>query len=92
MGIMEEKKLFKFKILILILYFFFCLVGLPLIFIFPPRKFLFTENSESDADKKYLFKNFVSDIYNNINSKLIDEIILTKKNEECPNDYEVLKI
>ena len=92
MGFMEEKKLFKFKILILILYFFFCLVGLPLIFIFPPRKFLFTENSESDAEKKYLFKNFVSDIYNNINSKLIDEIILTKKNEECPNDYEVLKI
>ena len=89
---LNEKKLFKIKILILILYFSFCFVGLPLIFIFPPRKFLFTEGSEDEEDKKYLFKNFVSEIYNNINMKLIDEIILTKKNEECPNDYEVLKI
>ena len=51
---LNEKKLFKIKILILILYFSFCFVGLPLIFIFPPRKFLFTEGSEDEEDKKYL--------------------------------------
>ena len=89
---LNEKREKKIKIIAIILYSTFCFVGLPLIFIFPPRKFLFTEDSESEEDKKYLFKNFVSEIYNNINMKLIDDIKLTKKNEECPNDYEILKI
>ena len=87
-----EKKLKKIKIITLILYTAFCFIGLPLIFIFPPREFLFTEGSESEEDKKFLFKNFVSDIYNNINKKLIDDITLTKQNEDCPSDYEVLNI
>ena len=87
-----EKKLKKIKIITLILYTAFCLIGLPLIFIFHPREFLFTEGSESEEDKKFLFKNFVSDIYNNINKKLIDDIILTSETETCPNDYEILKI
>ena len=87
-----EKKLKKIKIITLILYTAFCFIGLPLIFIFPPREFLFTEGSESEEDKKFLFKNFVSEIYNNINTKLIDDIILTNQSEKCPNDYEVLNI
>ena len=89
---LNEKKEKKIKIITIIFYFAFCFVGLPLIFIFPPRKFLFTEDSESEEDKKYLFKNFVSEIHNNINMKLIDDIKLTKKNEECPDDYEILNI
>ena len=88
----NEKKEKKIKTITIIIYSAFCLIGFPLIFIFHPRKFLFTEGSESEEDKKYLFKNFVSDIYNNINKKLIDDITLTKQNEDCPNDYEVLNI
>ena len=88
----NEKKEKKIKTITIIIYSAFCLIGFPLIFIFHPRKFLFTENSESEEDKKYLFKNFVSDIYNNINKKLIDDITLTKQNEDCPSDYEVLNI
>ena len=88
----NEKKEKKIKTLTIIFYSAFCFIGLPLIFVFPPRKFLFTEDSESDEDKKYLFKNFVSEIYNNINMKLIDDITLTKQNEKCKSGYEVLNI
>jgi len=88
----NEKKYFKMKIIIIILYIVFCLIGFPLIFIFPPRKYLFTEDSIDDEDKKYLFKNFVSEIHDNINKKLIKKITMTKENEECPENFETLSI
>ena len=88
----NEKKYLKMKIIIIILYIVFCLIGFPLIFIFPPRKYLFTEDSIDEEDKKYLFKNFVSEIHDNINKKLIKKITLTKENEECPEDFETLSI
>ena len=90
--IITRKKYFRMKIIILVLYLVFCLVGLPLIFIFPPRKFLFDEDSQDYADKFYLFKNFVSDVHDNINKKLIENMTLTKENEECPAGFETLVI
>ena len=88
----RETHLFKYKIIIIILYLIIGILGLPLLFIFPPRKFLFKDDSEDDENKKYLFQNFVSEIYDNINKPLINNITLTKDNEECPKDYETLKI
>ena len=83
----------RLQIALLIIYAIICSVGLPLIFIFPPRKyFLFKKDSTKDENKKYLFKNFVSEIYNNINMPLIRNITYTNENEECPYDYEMLQI
>ena len=83
----------RLQIALLIIYAIICSVGLPLIFIFPPRKyFLFKKDSIEDENKKYLFKNFVSEIYNNINMPLIRNITYTNENEECPYDYEMLQI
>ena len=47
-----EKNNFRIKIILIILYIVFCLIGFPLIFIFPPRKYLLTEDSICDEDKK----------------------------------------
>lgn len=88
----NSSKYFKYKIIIIILYLIFCLVSLPLIFIFPPRKFLITNDSLENENRKYLFENFVSEIVDNINKPLIDDITLTKDDEECPDDYEILKV
>ena len=41
---MENNQYFKIKIIILTIYFIFEIVGLPLIFFFPPRDFLFTKD------------------------------------------------
>ena len=87
-----EKNNFRIKIILIILYIVFCLIGFPLIFIFPPRKYLFTEDSIDEEDKKYLFKNFVSEIHDNINKKLIRNITLTKENDDCPEYFETLSI
>ena len=67
----RERKYFRIKIIILVFYIVFCLVGFPLIFIFPPRNFLFNDDSADDADKMFLFKNFVTETYDNINKNLI---------------------
>ena len=61
----------------------FCLIGFPLIFIFPPRKYLFTEDSIVEEDKKYLFKNFVSEIHDNINKQLITTKNLKRRRSKC---------
>ena len=90
--ILKETEILIIKIIIVIIYAIFCLVGLPLIFIFPPRKFLFKENNGDDENKKYLFQNFAAEIYDNINKPLINNITLTKDNKECPNDYETLEV
>ena len=82
----------KIKIIILIFYFLFCFVGFSLIFIFPPRKFLFTDNNENDENKKYVFKNFAPEIYNNLNRQLISDIRLTKPGENCSNINDTLII
>ena len=87
-----EKNNFRIKIILIILYIVFCLIGFPLIFIFPPRKFLFSEDSIDEENKKYLFKNFVSEIHDNINKKLIRNITLTKENDDCPENFETLSI
>ena len=84
----NEKKYLKMKIIIIILYIVFCLIGFPLIFIFPPRKYLFTEDSIDEEDKKYLFKNFVSEIHDNINKKLIKKITLTKNVQRISKLYQ----
>ena len=89
---MENNQYFKIKIIILTIYFIFEIVGLPLIFFFPPRDFLFAKDSEEDEDKKYLFKHFVSEIHDNINKQLITNFIFTKDNEECPEDFTTLAI
>jgi len=88
----REKKYFRRKIIILVFYLIFCLIGLPLIFIFPPRKFLFKDNSVDDADRMFVFKNFVSEIHDNINKNLIQNMTLTKENEECPSGFETLVV
>ena len=85
------KKYFEYKIFVLILYLVICTVGFPLLFFFHPRNFLFEENSVNDEDKKYLFKNFVSEIYDNINKRLIKNITMVGENEECPKDFETFK-
>ena len=82
----------KIKITILIFYFLFCFVGFSLIFIFPPIKFLFTDNDENDENKKYVFKNFAPEIYNNLNRQLISDIRLTKPGENCSNINDTLII
>ena len=88
MVVMKKKR----KIIILVFYSVFCLIGLPLIFIFPPRKFLFKDDSADDADRMFVFKNFVSEIHDNINKNLIQNMTYTKENEECPSDFETLVI
>ena len=86
------KKYFRIKNLILLFYLVFCLIGLPLIFIFPPRNFLFKDDSEDDADRMFLFKNFVTETYDNINKNLIQNMTCTRENEECPSDFETLVV
>ena len=88
MVVMKKKR----KIIILVFYSVFCLIGLPLIFIFPPRKFLFKDDSADDADRMFVFKNFVSEIHDNINKNLIQNMTYTKENEECPSDFETLVV
>ena len=88
----RERKYFRIKIIILVFYIVFCLVGFPLIFIFPPRNFLFNDDSADDADKMFLFKNFVTETYDNINKNFIQNMTYTKENEECPEDFETLVI
>ena len=90
--VIGQKNNFRIKIVILVFYLVFGLIGLPLIFIFHPRNFLFEDNSPDDANKIYLFKNFASEIYDNINKKLIENMTLTKENETCPEDFETLVI
>ena len=90
--LVRERNYFRMKIIILVFYIVFCLVGLPLIFIFPPRNFLFNDNSADDADKMFLFQNFVSETYDNINKNFIQNMTYTKENEECPKDFETLVV
>ena len=82
----------KYKIIVIILYFFFSLPGLSILFLFPPQKLLFNENSEDDKIKLSLFKFFVKNIYENIKKPLIKEMIFTEENEACPTDFEELVI
>lgn len=87
----NNKKICKYKIISLILYLVICIVGFPLLFYFHPKNYLFKENSVGDEDKKYLFKNFVSEIYDNINKRLIKNITMAGENKECPKDFETFK-
>ena len=82
----------KRKLIIIGIYFVFCIALLPLIYIFYPRTFLFSENSQNDEDKKYLFQTFASEIHDNINKSLISDIQLIQKDEKCPDGYELLNI
>ena len=88
----NNKKILKFKIISLILYLVICIVSFPLLFYFHPKNDLFKKNSVEDEDKKYLFKNFVSEIYDNINKRLIKNITMVGENKECPKDFETFKI
>ena len=82
----------KRKLIIIGIYFVFCIALLPLIYIFYPRTFLFSENSQNDEDKKYLFQTFASEIHDNINKSLISDIQLIQKDEKCSDGYELLNI
>ena len=85
-------KEFYYKIAGIILYFIFSLSGLSILLYFSPRSLLFNEKSKEDKNKLFLFKNFITIIYENINKNFIYNISLTNENEECPDDFEVLSI
>ena len=82
---------FKYKLLGILFYFIFSLAGLSILFIFPPRKLLFTE-SENDKIKQNLFKDFVKITYENINKPLIKNMTLTPENVSCEEGFEELII
>ena len=87
----EHKKEKIYKFIGIIFYFIFSLSGLSILFIFPPKKFLFA-NSYEDEVKKELYKNFVKIVYDNINKPLIKDIQYSKENEPCPTGFEELII
>ena len=84
-------KKYRYKILGVILYLVFSLAGLSILFIFPPRKLLFTEN-ENDKIKLKLFKDFAKMTYENIDKPLIQNMTLTQENEPCEEGFEELII
>ena len=86
----SQKKDFIQKLISIILYAILNLIGFPIIFLFPPRYLLFSEKSEKDKIKLILFRDFSKSIYENINTPLIKDLILTE--EDCPNNYETLTI
>ena len=88
MGLKQKNEL-TYKFIGIFFYFIFSLSGLSILFIFPPKKFLFT-NSYEDEVKQELYKNFVRMVYDNINKPLIKEIQYSKENEPCPNGFEEL--
>ena len=88
MGLKHKNEL-TYKFIGIFFYFIFSLSGLSILFIFPPKKFLFT-NSYEDEVKQELYKNFVRMVYDNINKPLIKEIQYSKENEPCPNGFEEL--
>ena len=77
------------KFIAIISYFIFSLSGLSIIFIFSPKKLLFS-NSYEDEIKQDLFKTFVKIVYDNINKTLIKEIQYSKENETCQTGFEEL--
>ena len=82
----------KYKIIALILYLIISLPGLSIIFLFPPKKLLFNENSENNRMKQSLFKDFVKNIYENIKKPLIKEMRFSEEFKPCPDDFEELVI
>ena len=80
----------KYKILGIFLYFFSSLAGLSILFLYSPRKLLLDENKETEIIKLNLYKDFAKSIYDNINTPLIKNLILTKDNENCPKNFEKL--
>jgi len=86
----SSKKVFIQKIISIILYVIFNLIGFPLLFLFSPRNLLYNEKSENDKIKLILFRDFSKSIYENINTPLIKNLIITE--EACPNNYETLTI
>ena len=91
MGNKNGKEL-QYKIAGIIIYCIFSLSGLSILLYFSPRSLLFNEKSEDDINKLFLFKNFITMIYENINKSFIYNISLTNENEECPEDFEILSI
>ena len=89
MSFKRKLKELIMKIVGAIFYFIFSLSGLSILFIFSPKKLLFT-NSYEDELKQELYKNFVRIVYDNINKPLIKEIQYSKENEPCPNGFEEL--
>ena len=81
----------KYKFVGILLYFIFSLSGFSLLFVFPPKNLLF-EDTEKDEMKKYLFKNFLKIVYDNINAGFIKNITFTKENEDCPEEFDALII
>ena len=91
MSLKRKLKELIMKIVGAIFYFIFSLSGLSILFLFPPKKFIFT-NSYEDELKQELYKNFCKIVYDNINKPLIKEIQYSKENEPCPNGFEELII
>ena len=82
----------KYKLIGIILYFIISLAGLSILFIFSVSNILFSDNSKENKYKIYLFKNFVKDIYTNLNKSFIQNITLTEENKTCPEGFEELLI
>ena len=82
----------KYKLIGIILYLIISLVGFSILFIFSRSNILFSNNSKEDKYKIYLFKNFVKDIYTNLNKSFIQNITLTEENKTCPEGFEELLI
>ena len=86
------KNAFIYKLVGVILYFFFSLGGISILLLFPPKDLLFNEKSKEKKIKLNLYKNFAKSIYENINTPLIKNFILTEDNESCPENFEKLII
>ena len=89
MALKRKIKELIYKFIGIIFYFIFSLAGLSILFIFPPKKLLFTDSYEDEV-KQELFKNFVKIVYDNINKPLIKEMQYSKENEPCPDGFEEL--
>ena len=88
---MENRKK-NFNLIVTLLYFIISLPGFSILFIFPPRKLLFNKNDKNYENKIYLFKNFVKNIYENINKPFIQNISLIdeNRNEKCNDDEKLI--
>ena len=84
------KNAFEYKLIGVILYFFSSLAGLSILFLYSPSSLLFNENSKIEIIKLNLYKDFAKNIYDNINTPLIKNLTLTKDNESCPENFELL--
>lgn len=78
------------KLISIIIYAILNLIIFPFIFLFSPSFLLFNEKSEKDKIKLILYRDFSKSIYENINTPLIKDLILTE--EDCPDNYETLTI